>query len=210
MLKVNAKERPSASALLQSVDIVSRLQLDETPSAFNNVVKEQISNVMETIKVPGNLRNLNCALPKPCYPDLKQQIPSSIHAPVENVNSKPPLPPQNPRKHLEAIQNIGINKLDSNSNENLKPIINQNQEIVRIDNKVSAPSNVNKVAAQLPVPPSLANKEGINNLVAKIPSAPVPVPPPAAVRQISRVHIQPVAPVGAKPQAPIRYHHRLW
>ncbi len=90
MLRVNAKERPSADALLRSADFAAKLQLDEITHFVhrNNEV-----DLMETIKVPGNLRQLNCALPKPCYPDVRPNSPSAwIMADQRGRQRPPPIP----------------------------------------------------------------------------------------------------------------------
>ncbi len=90
MLRVNAKERPSAEALLRSADFSAKLQLDEIT---HFVHKNNDVDMMETIKVPGNLRQLNCALPKPCYPDVRPNSPSAwIMADQRGRQRPPPIP----------------------------------------------------------------------------------------------------------------------
>jgi serine/threonine protein kinase len=76
MLRLNPRERPSADALLNSAELAPKLQLDEISTSFapkNGAAPD----LMETIKVPQNLRRLNVALPKPCYPDMRPNSPSA-------------------------------------------------------------------------------------------------------------------------------------
>lgn len=75
MLRVHAKERPTAAMLLCYPDIVSKLHLDSGPTSAKSRQDQQLS-LMETIKLPGNVRNLHVVLPKPCYPDLRPNSPS--------------------------------------------------------------------------------------------------------------------------------------
>lgn len=73
MLRVSARERPTAEGLLRSAELSAKLQLDE----HVYLCAQPSSALMETIKVPGNLRQLNCALPKACYPDVRPNSPTS-------------------------------------------------------------------------------------------------------------------------------------
>eukprot|EP00601_Ochromonadales_sp_CCMP2298_P000851 CAMPEP_0173168290 /NCGR_PEP_ID=MMETSP1141-20130122/63_1 /TAXON_ID=483371 /ORGANISM="non described non described, Strain CCMP2298" /LENGTH=314 /DNA_ID=CAMNT_0014089983 /DNA_START=114 /DNA_END=1053 /DNA_ORIENTATION=+ len=71
MLKLDPRTRPGADALLRCGDITSKLQLDETHTSFGNNDKDSEKEMIGTIKVPQQLRQLNSALPKPCYPDVR-------------------------------------------------------------------------------------------------------------------------------------------
>jgi len=82
MLRVNARERPSAEAILRSADVTPKLHLDEivvSQAANQPAAREQaFMELMETIKVPQNLRKLNAGLlPKPCYPDVRPNSPTA-------------------------------------------------------------------------------------------------------------------------------------
>jgi hypothetical protein len=71
LLKTNPLERPTASVLIRSPEMMGKLQL-EGGSKLN---KE--NDMMKTIVVPYNLRRLSTVLPKACYPDLRPLSPSS-------------------------------------------------------------------------------------------------------------------------------------
>ena len=80
MLSTNPRNRLSATAMLSSPDLRTKLQLDEIVTSFGHrILSEQTENLMETIKVPlgNNLRKLGTVLPKPCYPDVRPNSPSS-------------------------------------------------------------------------------------------------------------------------------------
>ena len=105
MLRVNARERPSANKLLASNELSSKLQLDEAPASQPSA-REMHQALMATIKVPQNLRKLKQGglLPKPCYPDARPDSPTAwtvaeqVHANKkknqELKSNPPPLPLQ--------------------------------------------------------------------------------------------------------------------
>ena len=79
MLSLNPRSRLSASAMLISPDLQAKLQLDEIATSFGQRQQDQGKDLIETIKVPlgNNLRRLGTVLPKPCYPDVRPNSPSS-------------------------------------------------------------------------------------------------------------------------------------
>jgi hypothetical protein len=80
MLSTNPRHRLSAAAMLNSPDLRAKLQLDEIATSFGHRHPSgQTEDLMETIKVPmgNNLRKLGTVLPKPCYPDVRPNSPSS-------------------------------------------------------------------------------------------------------------------------------------
>lgn len=99
MLKVNPRERPSAESMLRSADLSSKLHLDEISivhAAAQPSREQAFMQLMETIKVPQNLRKLNVALPKPCYPDVRPNSPTAWTVAEQNIQIKKrpvPLPP---------------------------------------------------------------------------------------------------------------------
>ena len=110
MLKLNPKERPSASAMLLSSDLHTKLQLDEAAGSVptSYAPKAQpAGELIDTIKVPmhGNLKRLAPSLPKPCYPDARPNSPTAwtvaeqqkeqqkVHRPVASHAGIPPPPP---------------------------------------------------------------------------------------------------------------------
>ncbi|CAE7846606.1 nek2, partial [Symbiodinium microadriaticum] len=80
MLRLNPRSRPSADDLLGSPEVMPKLHLDSTDEHANEVVSNHEANfphLLQTIKVPHNLKKLNGALPKPCYPDTRPNTPSA-------------------------------------------------------------------------------------------------------------------------------------
>eukprot|EP01038_Epipyxis_sp_PR26KG_P009493 gene9493-12789_t len=107
MLRLSARERPSADAILKYPEIVSRMHLDDSNTSFaqDENQKQQVLNLINTIKVPQNINKLNCALPKPCYPDVRPNSPSAWTV-AEQKHLKKPLPPVPPIS-LSADSNDG-------------------------------------------------------------------------------------------------------
>lgn len=80
MLRLSSRERPTAESLLKSSELASKLQYDDCGQLFQQQesnIKEMKMKLMETIKVPQNLRKLCEALPKPCYPDVRPNSPTA-------------------------------------------------------------------------------------------------------------------------------------
>lgn len=113
MLKQNYRERPSATTLLRSSDLASKLQLDEAPPAAPQ--RDNIFNapsMMATIKVPHNLQRLQNVLPKPCYSDIRPNSPGSWLVSEQN-QAQVPAPPKPDQKIVE------VKKTDA---ENIAPV----------------------------------------------------------------------------------------
>lgn len=94
MLKVNPRERPTAEALLRSSDLAAKLQLDELAVSQAQQRSREAAHMklMETIKVPQNLRQLG--LPKPCYPDVRPNSPKAWpDFQQQKPSARPPAPP---------------------------------------------------------------------------------------------------------------------
>lgn len=80
MLRLTPQSRLSAEDMLRSPEVVPKLHLDGVDDASDAILishRENFPNLLETIKVPQNLRKLNGALPKPCYPDVRPNTPSA-------------------------------------------------------------------------------------------------------------------------------------
>ena len=75
MLKLSPRHRPSAIALLRCPEILAKLHLDEKNSSCITPA-ENLPTLMDTIKVPHNLRKLNNVLPRACYPDVRPNSPA--------------------------------------------------------------------------------------------------------------------------------------
>lgn len=202
MLKVNAKERPTADALLKSTDLASKLQFDDGhPLAA--IRQDVVTNLMETIKVPPNLRHLNNALPKPCYPDVRPNSPSAWI--VNDQNMRPPIPPPKPPALLEKIQK-NPNSVDDI--ENCPGGVNRNE----------------KYQQPPPIPPvKVVFQPATDDIRKIIPSAPFVRPqnnfmqpsnnlPEKQQPNAPQRAVHPIAPLGYRPAgAPARhYHHRMW
>jgi serine/threonine protein kinase len=97
MLKLNPRERPSADEMLRSADVIRKLHLDGGSAP---IVADQPSfpNMMETIKVPQNLKKLGSALPKPCYPDVRPNSPGAWIVSEQEKISDEPAPAQRPSR----------------------------------------------------------------------------------------------------------------
>lgn len=100
LLRVNPRERPSAEALLRSGDLASKLQLDELAVAFAQQRSRDSDHtkLMETIKVPQQLAKLGAGLPKPCYPDVRPNSPTSwtMAEQMQQHQQQHPHPPLRP------------------------------------------------------------------------------------------------------------------
>lgn len=138
MLKLDAKSRPSADMLLKCGDVASMLGLDETSTSFGQAAPadNQPLSLISTIKVPQHLRKLNSALPKPCYPDVRPNSPTSWtvaeqkaqreaeeqQAQLRAAQRKPaPLPPV-PALPLPSMANDAPPVPTVSNKENLHPI----------------------------------------------------------------------------------------
>lgn len=75
MLKVNPANRISASALLRSPALESRLHYDEIELVTDR--SHHDPHMLKTIVAPRHMRNLSHALPKPCYPDTRPNSPGA-------------------------------------------------------------------------------------------------------------------------------------
>ena len=81
MLKQDPRGRPTAAQMLRSVELSNKLHLDGgNDSIIDEISKEHLDsfpNLLQTIVVPKNMKKLNAALPKPCYPDSRPNTPSA-------------------------------------------------------------------------------------------------------------------------------------
>ena len=80
MLRLQPQSRPSADVLLRSPEVTPKLHLDSADEHANEVVLNHEANfpqLLQTIRVPQNLKKLNSALPKACYPDARPNTPSA-------------------------------------------------------------------------------------------------------------------------------------
>ena len=197
MLRVNPRDRPTAEDLLNSADLAGKLQLDEVVTSFAAQEVEKPMNLMETIKVPSNLRHLNGALPKACYPDVRPHSPTAWIVADQDKMPRPPLPPSIP-------------PLPQSDLENLPPAINRQPFQSEPQEKPVAPSNQKDIYSRY----------GPGGIAAyrNLPVPAAPVPPPVPVYSRPRHHavaaaVAPAAPMGVKPPVnPRAYQHqnRIW
>lgn len=127
MLRLSPRERPSAEMLLKCPEVVAKLHLDELSSnaAFENESRA-IMDLINTIKVPQNMNKLNSALPKPCYPDVRPNSPTSwTVAEQRHVQRKPP--PLPPVPNIPSL-NMGSFSAAGDGRENVAPIPSYREE----------------------------------------------------------------------------------
>lgn len=86
MLRVNSKERPTASQLLCSGEVINKIESNF--AAIEN--QDSARSLLETIKIPQVLKKLNDVLPKPCYPEVENIAPALPYNPNEDVSRKQP------------------------------------------------------------------------------------------------------------------------
>ena len=119
LIRVNPRDRPSAEAVLRSPDIANKLQLDDGTTSFGQppqTARENLPSLIETIKVPQNLRKLNTALPKPCYPDVRPNSPSAWTM-AEQKQSKMNIENVDQRKPNALNANNVLNRQQSSKDE---------------------------------------------------------------------------------------------
>jgi len=192
MLRVNAKERPSARQLLESADMASKLQYDDVTVFQPSSAREAL---METIRVPQNLRKLNCALPKPCYPDMRPNSPTAWTADEQDKKLKirPAVPPPPPVDSENVAPEVPETSREA-SKANVAPM------------KVPALSAIAEYYNRRPLAPVVPadNKQayGYN-----------PNPPVAAYKRAAAIPgVAPPPPQRAAgyPSRLQQYQHRMW
>lgn len=217
MLRVNPRERPSAEALLNSADFAPKLQLDEIAMSMakQRSRENEHMKLMETIKVPQNLKKID--LPKPCYPDVRPNSPSSWpmadqvqHSNKAQGGARPPRPPPILETHFEENMVPETNRSDRTDVPNVKPRLvagagpSRNPSMARLDG--GAPGRGGASEAPPPSraappnmggpPPSAFNRGGMR-----------PGPPLSAISAAPQPSQRPGVPTGGgRPQ----YQHRMW
>lgn len=133
MLRLNPQSRLSADDMLRSPELVPKLYLDGNDDESDAILishRENFPNLLQTIKVPQNLRKLNGALPKPCYPDVRPNTPTSWvlseqYKKANEENSQPPPPPHH--------QNHNHRSRDSNHDDDTTSVGTVDQESHSVD-----------------------------------------------------------------------------
>lgn len=152
--------------------------------------------MMETIKVPQNLRRLNEALPKACYPDVRPNSPGAWVVAEQAQKAK-----------LVAAEA----KHDA---ENVPPPdTNVRQKLVPLPEYMSKPS-----VAQLPIPAIPGTNIGTQQPLPMppsyrhqhVPQKPAPVPPSEpAIAAVQYSYHRPSARAAAGYPARVK-SHRIW
>jgi NIMA (never in mitosis gene a)-related kinase len=155
MLRTSARERPSAERLLKSNEMSSKLKLDDNahiqamPSQ-----REMHQKLMETIRVPHNLRRLNNGiLPKPCYPDARPNSPTSWTVAEQAYANK---------KKSAAAAKAAQDALNAADSEGIPPP-------PPADNSLHA-AHAPLSKKEVPLPPSLKENERVHQVQPLVPS----------------------------------------
>ena len=82
MIRVNQRERPTIKQLLELPEVKSRRQADWFKGAA--VPEKGDCNLMATIAVPANMRQITNNLPKPCFADKRPNSPEAWPATDRN------------------------------------------------------------------------------------------------------------------------------
>lgn len=119
MLTLNPRQRPTAADFLKLKEIKGYLHLDSETAPAQREEKGQ--NLLKTIAVPRNMRQLGNALPKPCYPDARPDSPTSWTVSEQATNKSDPA--------VEEPAPIGVKQ----------EVNNDRERIVRFDTKQNEP-----------------------------------------------------------------------
>ena len=213
-LKLNPNDRPTASALLNHPDIQKKMYLDGAKEAREPL--HAFPGMMQTIKVPNNMKQLNKALPKPCYADVRPNTPGAWVVADQDEHEKNLA---KARKAAEAAAQAahaataaaaaaalavteaeaGVKVQSHSNNGNVQPLSNNNGNVpqessnhVQPAKKVSRP----KIPKRMQ---SLANHNGENS------ENDSHAPAPPSVHQVPRRHSK-VPSVAYEPSSnPYRY-----
>ena len=228
MLKLAPRDRPSAAQLLASPDLASKLQYDDDGAAHalqDNILREAKQKLMETIRVPQNLRRLGDALPKPCYPDVRPNSPTAWTVAEQGKQKKVVLiPPPLPCVDENAVDSSISSHVDPSRDESASRVYNAAPTSVPVAVNKPAISAVaeyysrralNPVQQQVNQQPPAANPYQAYEPVAAVYKQPyVPAHVPSAYNRGGAAYRQPAAPSAAPPRAgyPARVQHynRYW
>jgi len=122
--------------------------------------------LMETIKVPQNLRKLSDALPKPCYPDVRPNSPTAwtVAEQDKQAKAKPPMPPAPLLKEINGAENIAPPTDPSRDDSASRVYVAKEAVNMNVVNKEKVPTALAAMAeyysrrplAPIPVPSQLA------------------------------------------------------
>lgn len=238
MLKQDPRNRPSAAQLLRSGELSNKLHLD----ASNDVVINEINkghqnsfpNLLQTIMVPKNMKKLNAALPKACYPDSRPNTPSAWTvddqakqikrankklqqqqqaAGTEQTGSVPTGQVSKPDKENRAVPQVSDDaSVDSQSSVQSQGKIKSSRSSSKASASKAAPGRANKdrvlKAANREVDQYHARSRGDAHKQQHKHRAPQP---PASRKQ---AHAHPPGPPSGRPRPAVRNNNarpsRLW
>lgn len=154
MLKVNPRQRPSAAEFMKSKEIRSRLHLDSEGSVLPTNREDNGQNLLKTIAVPRNMRQLSNALPKPCYPDARPDSPTSWTV-AEQATNRDNIDRNSEPAVEEPIQQLPSKPIDMNDDR---------QRQVRFDTKQNQNSPPPAVNRAIPAPaPAAVRHDPLSN-----------------------------------------------
>lgn len=91
LLQIEPQNRPTIKALLESPSILRRMNLVPDPEPPSTAASQAPSGILDTIKVPKNLRLLRKRLPAPQYPEAEGAQDTAVSWPRPQDNTR--LPP---------------------------------------------------------------------------------------------------------------------
>lgn len=224
MLKLSPRERPSASSLLNCTEVGPKLALDSATTCFAGGQRENaMVALMSTIKIPGHLNRLKSVLPKPCYPDVRPNSPTSWTVAEQKQHQKkaapPPLPPvpQSNNNAVDAKENAAPSTIASTKHDNAPappapPVLSAVEAYFARKALVDVSNNKNHHAP----PSSRKNRQSPGGYKERNPIY-KPVPPTSHAPSAVPSSMRPTAPSTHNRPAgqPSRQHynargHRVW
>ncbi len=225
MLRLSARERPSAEMLLRSAEVLAKMHLDDTCTNFAHMISENdnksnLELLISTIKVPQSINKLQSALPKACYPDIRPNSPTSWTVAEQRQAQRKP-PPLPPVPSIPPLSMVGL----GDGRENAAPIPSYRE----LENVISVRPPVPAAAlddhySRRPLAPVQGNKSNVapHRSVSSDQHFLKPQPRPQFQPSLDPIPTAIVPPVlSQQPTAPpgqrmagnptrLQYHHRMW
>ena len=76
MIRVNPRERPTSTSILELPEVVQRRNSDWFSKLPTHEIVKEVS-MLKTIQVPKNISKLAGHLPQPCYPEMRPNTPEA-------------------------------------------------------------------------------------------------------------------------------------
>lgn len=184
MLRLTPQSRLSAEDMLRSPEVAPKLHLDGLDDAADAILishRENFPNLLQTIRVPQNLRKLNGALPKPCYPDVRPNTPEAWilaeqykkanevqKSQRSESNRKGERGDRKPRETIPEDDEVTVDRdsqsVDSRQDKENEKKVRKAAQISRVasqgDVKPTSHAPVNKLHRQASAPPAPAPPDG--------------------------------------------------